>query len=106
MSEFEKLFNHLKECVDNDDNTGITEDGIEFNLFEWSFGLAVKAKKEYDRLEAENAKLLEFAKKASELDIETFHFETQDGDEDFIEYICTDILDDANELIEKLEMKQ
>lgn len=50
MSEFDKLHGHLRECVDNDDNTGITEDGIEFNIFEWAFGLSVKAKKEHDRL--------------------------------------------------------
>jgi hypothetical protein len=57
----------------------------------------------HDRLESENARLREFVKKVAELDIETFLFETQDGDEDFIEYICTDILDDANELLEELE---
>lgn len=50
MSEFNKLHEHLKECVDNDLHTGITEDGVEFNIFEWAFGLSVKAKKEHDSL--------------------------------------------------------
>lgn len=62
-----------------------------------------KAINNHDRLEAENARLREFVKKVAELDTEIFRFETQDGDYDFIEYICTDILDDANELLEELE---
>ena len=53
----------------------------------------------HDRLTEENARLRGFVKKVAELDIETFHFETRDGDADYIEYICTDIVDDANELL-------
>ena len=50
MSEFDELHEHLKECVDSDYHTGITEDGVEFNIFEWAFGLSVKAKREHDNL--------------------------------------------------------
>ena len=58
-----------------------------------------------NRLTEENAKLREFVKKVSELDIETFRFETQGGDEDYIEYVCTDIVDDAVDLLAKLNQE-
>ena len=58
--------------------------------------------KTYSRLTEENAKLREFVKKVSELDIETLYFETKDGDWDYIEYVCTDIVDDADDLLAKL----
>ncbi|AUR83634.1 hypothetical protein NVP1038O_24 [Vibrio phage 1.038.O._10N.286.51.C2] len=56
----------------------------------------------HDRMVEEIAELRSFARKVSELDIETFHFETQGGDEDFFEYVCADIVGDAVELLEKL----
>ena len=56
-------------------------------------------------LTEENAKLREFVKKVSELDIETFCFETKGGDEDYIEYVCTDIVDDAVDLLAKLNQE-
>lgn len=57
----------------------------------------------HDRLVEENKRLWEFVKKVAELEIETFHFEMRGGDEDFIEYICTDIVDDANDLLSSLD---
>ena len=57
---------------------------------------------EKEDLTEENKRLRGFVKKVAELDIETLHFETQGGDEDYIEYICTDIVDDANELLSEL----
>ena len=57
---------------------------------------------EKEDLTEENKRLRGFVKKVAELDIETFHFETRDGDADYIEYICTDIVDDANELLSEL----
>lgn len=52
MSEFNKLHEHLKECVDSDNDSfvGITEDGIEFNMFEWAFSLSLNAKKEVESI--------------------------------------------------------
>ena len=58
-----------------------------------------------DRMVEEIAELRSFVKKVSELDIETFHFETQGGDEDCFEYVCTDIVDDAVELLAKLNQE-
>ncbi|AUR96769.1 hypothetical protein NVP1232O_35 [Vibrio phage 1.232.O._10N.261.51.E11] len=58
-----------------------------------------------DRMVEEIAKLRSFVKKVSELDIETFHFENQGGDEDCFEYVCTDIVDDAVELLAKLNQE-
>ncbi|WP_417764644.1 hypothetical protein [Shewanella chilikensis] len=52
MSKFNELHEHLKECVDSDNESfvGITEDGVEFNMYEWAFGLSVQAKNENDKL--------------------------------------------------------
>jgi hypothetical protein len=62
MSEFNKLHEHLRECVDseNDSFIGITEDGVEFNMYEFAFALSVCAKREHDRLVEENRQLREF----------------------------------------------
>jgi hypothetical protein len=57
----------------------------------------------HDHLELENKRLREFVTKVSELDAEMFRFETQDGDEDYIEYVCTGIVDEAIELLGKIE---
>ncbi len=59
----------------------------------------------HDRMVEEIAELRSFVKKVSELDIETFHFENQGGDEDCFEYVCTDIVDDAVELLAKLNQE-
>ena len=59
----------------------------------------------HDRMVEEIAELNEFVKKVSELGIETFHFETQGGDEDCFEYVHTDIVDDAIELLTKLNQE-
>lgn len=52
MSKFNELHEHLKECVDSDNDSfiGITEDGVEFNMYEWAFSLSVQAKNENDKL--------------------------------------------------------
>ncbi|AUR89936.1 coil containing protein [Vibrio phage 1.135.O._10N.222.54.B6] len=64
-----------------------------------------RAVNNHDRLQQENAELRSFVKKVLELDIETFHFETQGVDEDCFEYVCTDIVDDAVELLAKLNQQ-
>ena len=56
----------------------------------------------HDRLTEENAKLREFVEKVYELDIETLYFETKGGDSDYIDYVCTDIVNDAVDLLAKL----
>lgn len=64
--------------------------------------IPVSAYCEINRLVEENKRLRGFVEEVAELDIETFYFETRDGDADYIEYICTDIVDDANELLSEL----
>jgi hypothetical protein len=58
MSEFNKLHEHLRECFDSDSFISATEDGVEFNMYEWAFALSVDAKREHDRLTEENKRLL------------------------------------------------
>lgn len=50
MSEFNKLHEHLRECVDNDHLVCMTSDGVEFSLIEYALGLSVNAKREHDQL--------------------------------------------------------
>ena len=61
MSKLNELHEHLRECVDSDNDSfiGITEDGVEFNMYEWAFALSVNAKREHDRLAEENKRLRE-----------------------------------------------
>ena len=61
MSKFNELHEYLRECVDSDNDSfiGITEDGVEFNMYEWAFALSVNAKREHDRLVEENKRLRE-----------------------------------------------
>lgn len=63
---------------------------------------AAHAINNHDRMVEEIAELRSFAKKVSELDVETFHFETQGGDEGCLEYVCTDIVYDAVDMLAKL----
>ena len=66
---------------------------------------AAHAINNHDRMVEEIAELKGFIKKVSELDIETFRFEIQGGDEDCIEYVCTDIVDEAVDLLDKLNQE-
>jgi DNA-binding Lrp family transcriptional regulator len=67
--------------------------------------IEVELDNNHDRMMEEIAELNEFVKKVSELGVETFHFETQGGDEDCFEYVHTDIVDDAIELLTKLNQE-
>lgn len=66
MSDFEKLYENLKECVDSDNDSfiGVTEDGVEFNMYEYAFILAVGAKREFDTLRQQNAELAELVRES------------------------------------------
>ncbi len=75
------------------------------NMLNAQKGAISNLRHDNDRMVEEIAELRSFVKKVSELDIETFHFETQGGDEDCFEYVCTDIVGDAVELLAKLNQE-
>lgn len=99
MSEFNELYEHLKQCVDSDNKSfiGVSEDGVEFHMFEWAFGLAVKAKSEHDKLVEDNAKL--HAEKAELIRVLDLALDAACNP-----YACSeDFLESAQELINKLQ---
>ncbi|AVR75862.1 hypothetical protein ValSw33_38 [Vibrio phage ValSw3-3] len=111
MSEFNELHEHLKECVDNDLYTGITQDGVEFNIFEWAFGLSVKAKKEHDSLvEIANKhatradELYEFVEKVANAKVCNQEISGQFGGVEEISYISDIFADRAKEIIERTQI--
>jgi hypothetical protein len=58
--------------------------------------------KHIDRLTAQVEELKAFVKRVAEADVETFHFNTQDGDTDCFEYTYIDVIEDANELLTRI----
>lgn len=91
MSKFNELHEHLKECIDsnNDSFIGITEDGVEFNMYELAFGLSVQAKNENDRL-------VDFVKQVSSAQVSTKISEDKAGfatQSDVISYLYKEIAD-------------
>lgn len=62
MSEFNKLHEHLRECVEKECTDDaylvcMTENGDEFSLMEYSLGLSVNAKKEHEQLRQDSETL-------------------------------------------------
>lgn len=53
MKEFNNLHEHLRECVDSDNFTGVSDCGVEFNMFDWAYGLSTKARREHEQLNHE-----------------------------------------------------
>lgn len=129
MSKFDELHEHLQKCVDSNNPNHIAEvDGVEFNVFEWAFGLSVQAKKEHDglvelvsKLEsaldrainagaahadradefyAENVRLRETLRKLARASTEVVDISGA-GDDVFFEYECA--LDKSVALLTELE---
>lgn len=65
MSESNKLHEHLRECVDSDNFTSVSNCGVEFNMFDWAYGLSIKAQREHEQL---NYKIEQLHKELNKLE--------------------------------------